>query len=71
MFEHYINSYEKLMEVTKLHGFPKVKDWNFYATANNYLSNKSLEYISKMNWKKLKIRVQNEVKMDFIKKFFA
>ena len=54
-------SYKALKEKTKNENkFPGVTEWDKFAMANNYLSHVSLEYISKLNWKYLKIKVERE-----------
>lgn len=42
--------------------FPSVKDWNKYAKENFLLNHVSIEYISGMNWKKLKEFIRLEIK---------
>lgn len=65
--ETYINykkSYEALKSVTQqLQRFPSVFEWNKYAKENNCLSHISLEYISKLNWNYLQIRVEREINL--------
>lgn len=58
----YKKAYEALKSVTQqLQRFPTVQEWNEFAKNNNYLNNVSLEYISKLNWKYLKIKVEREL----------
>lgn len=57
-------SYQALKEKTKLkNDFPSVIEWDKYAMENNYLSHVSLEYINKLNWKYLKIKVNREINL--------
>lgn len=69
MLEYYKISYEKLKKITSdFKKFPTVAEWNHYAKENNLLSNSSLEYISKLNWKYLKIKVERELNFKVIEK---
>ncbi len=67
----YLNSYYNLLKVSKDFGFPTVQEWNHYAKNYGYLSAKSIEYISKKNWKKLKEKVEIELEYNYLKKFFS
>lgn len=69
MLECYKISYEKLKKITSdFKKFPTVAEWNQYAKENDLLSNSSLEYISKLNWKYLKIKVERELNFKIIEK---
>ncbi len=58
-------SYQSLKAVTQqLERFPVVEEWNSFAKKNNYLSHISLEYISKLDWKYLKIKVERELNVN-------
>lgn len=70
MLNWYIDSYQHLLQVSKDFGFPSPVEWNQYAKTNCYLSVKSIEYISKKNWKKLRTKVEMELEFNFLKKFF-
>ena len=62
MYLYYKKSYKELKDVTQqLEKFPTVQEWNKFAKENNYLSNVSIEYISRLNWKYLKIKVEREL----------
>lgn len=64
MKDFYKKAYEALLEFTeKNNKFPSTSEWNKYAKNNNYLSNVSIEYMSKSNWKYLKVRVLRELNM--------
>lgn len=55
-------SYKKLKKLTKDFGeFPTVKGWNKYAKENNLLSSSSIEYISGLNWNKLRTKILSEI----------
>ncbi len=57
----YKRSYFILKKITEDFGkFPTVVEWNKYAKENGYLSSTSMEYISKLNWNYLKIKVERE-----------
>ena len=62
MLEYFNMSYEALKVMTlQLEKFPTVNEWNKYAKENNYLSHLSLEYISKLDWNYLQIKVEREI----------
>ncbi len=62
MIEYYNKSYNALKDITKeLKKFPTVKEWSQYAKENNYLCHLSLEYISKLDWNYLQIKVEREI----------
>ena len=64
MENFYLKSYQALKEKTKDEDrFPSVIEWDKFAMKNNYLSHISLEYISKLNWKYLKIKVEREINL--------
>ena len=68
-FECYKKSYLELRKITEdFKKFPNVEEWNKYAKENNLLSHVSMEYISKLNWKYLKIKVERELNFKVIKK---
>ena len=65
MIIYYKKSYEALKIITlQAQKFPSIKEWNSFAKRNNYLSHISLEYISKLNWNYLKIKVERELNLD-------
>lgn len=69
MLEYYNKSYAELKKITgDFKKFPSVPEWNYYAKENNLLSNSSLEYIGKLNWKYLKIKVERELNFRVIAK---
>jgi len=62
MYVYYKNSYQQLKNVTEqLENFPTVQEWNKFAKENDCLSHISIEYISKLNWKYLEIKIQREL----------
>lgn len=67
MLTEYKKSYLALKEYTTEKGFPTVKEWNTYAKKNTYLSHKSLEYINKVDWNYLQIKIEreNNIERDF------
>lgn len=68
MIEWYKRSYTELKKITyNFKKFPSVQEWNLYAKNNNLLNNVSLEYISKLNWNYLKIKVEREINFKVIK----
>lgn len=69
MLEYYNKSYETLKIMTQeLKRFPQVKEWNKYAKENNYLSHLSLEYMSKLDWNYLQVKVERELNFKKIQK---
>lgn len=64
MYLYYEKSYKALKDITEqLKKFPRVAEWNKFAKENNYLSHISLEYISKLDWNYLEIKVKRELNM--------
>ncbi len=65
MFLYYKKSYEMLKSVTlQLKKFPSILDWTSFAKENNCLSHISLEYISKLDWNYLEIKVKRELNLE-------
>ncbi len=61
--EYYYKSYEHLKKLTKEYGvFPKIKEWNKYASEMNLLCHISIEYISGLNWNQLEKIIYLEIK---------
>lgn len=55
-------AYEKLKYITmKMGVFPSIKNWNAIAKEEIYLCNKSIEYISGLNWDDLKSKIRSEI----------
>lgn len=64
MYLYYKKSYEKLKDVTQqLEKFPTVQEWNKFAKENNCLSNVSIEFITKLEWNYLRVKVLRELNM--------
>lgn len=62
---YYKKTYEMLKSVTlQLNKFPSVQEWNSFAKENNCLSHISLEYISKLDWNYLEIKVKRELNLE-------
>ena len=69
MFECYKKSYNELKKITEDYKkFPSVEEWNQYSKNKSLLSHVSLEYISKMNWNYLRIRIERELNFKVEKK---
>lgn len=69
MLEYYKKSYAELKKITEdFKKFPSVAEWNYYAKENGLLSHVSMEYISKLNWNYLRIKVERELNFKVIKK---
>ena len=65
MYSYYKKSYKALKNVTEqLERFPTVQEWTKFAKENNFLSHVSLEYIAKLNWKYLEIKVERELNLE-------
>lgn len=64
MYFYYQVSYDKLKEYTiENKHFPTSEEWNAIAKQENYLCSESIKYISKLDWKYLKIKVNREINM--------
>lgn len=62
MYKEYLVAYNKLVQLTIEFGeFPTTAAWNKYAKENVFLGNVSLEYISGLNWNKLRQKVLAEI----------
>lgn len=60
---YYYTSYKHLADLIKETGeFPTIKEWDEYAMKNILLSHVSIEYISGMNWHKLRDYMLQEIK---------
>lgn len=58
----YQKSYEHLKSmIDTLDEFPTIEIWNAYAAKNNCLNSQSMEYISGLDWHKLRDRVKTSV----------
>lgn len=69
ILECYKKSYAELKKITEVFKkFPSVVEWNYYAKENDLLSHVSIEYISKLNWKYLKMKVERELNFEVVKK---
>lgn len=65
MIVYYKKSYNMLKHVTlQLKKFPTISEWNTFAKENNALSHISLEYISKLNWNYLEVKVKRELNIE-------
>lgn len=65
MIVYFNKSYEALKNMTKqLKKFPTVREWNKYAKENKYLLHLSLEYISKLDWNYLQVKVEREINLN-------
>lgn len=63
---HYEISYKELKKITKeFNEFPSVRDWDKYAQENNYLSSTAIQYISMLDWNKLRDKVKAEINAKF------
>ena len=63
MYKNYIKSILHLKKITQVFGdFPTTREWNKYAKENMLLSNVTIEYISGLNWNKLRKKIKAEIK---------
>lgn len=61
----YITSYKALKDkVRTTKKFPTEKMWNRHAYKYNYLNNVSMQYISGMEWLRLKKKIANEIETE-------
>lgn len=64
IFLWYKQSYFELKKITKKNDkFPSIVEWNRYAKNNDLLNHASLEYISKLNWNYLRVKILREINM--------
>ena len=67
MIIYYRISYNALKELTqKNKKFPLVKEWNKYDKENKFMSHISLEYISKLDWNYIQIKVEREINLEIL-----
>lgn len=60
---YYEDSYKELRKVTKdFNEFPSVRAWDKYAQENYYLSSTAMQYISLLDWHKLRDRILAEIR---------
>lgn len=60
--DYYKESYEALKKVTReFNEFPSARAWDKYAKENYYLSNTSMQYISNLDWHKLRDKIKAEI----------
>lgn len=58
----YNESYKELIKMTIKNGkFPELEEWNEYAKENHLLSTESMKYITKLEWKYIRLRVNKEI----------
>lgn len=58
----YEESYKELIKMTIKNGkFPELEEWNKYAKENHLLSTESMKYITKLEWKYIRLRVNKEI----------
>ncbi len=64
MKKYYELSYRELIKLTmKNNKFPSLEEWNKYAKENNLLSSESIKYISMLEWKYLKLKVNKQIRI--------
>lgn len=64
MKKYYELSYKKLVKLTVQNNkFPSLEEWNEYARENNLLSSESMKYISMLEWKYLKLKVNKQIRI--------
>lgn len=62
MKSYYDKSYEELKRLTMENNkFPELEEWNKYAKENKLLSSESMKYISMIEWKYLRLKVNREI----------
>lgn len=58
----YDESYKELIKMTKKNNkFPELEEWNEYAKKNHLLSTESMKYITKLEWKYIRLKVNKEI----------
>lgn len=63
LFNHYLNSKNKLIRLIIEDDFPTVDRWNEIAEQEGYLSHISLEYIAECNWKEMRNKLIKEIRL--------
>lgn len=64
MKKYYELSYKELIKLTiKNNKFPTLEEWNKFAKENNLLSSESMKYISTLEWKYLRLKVNKQIKI--------
>lgn len=59
---NYEKSYKKLKSITQeFNEFPSTKAWNKFAQENNFLSSTAMQYVSKLDWNKLRDKIKAEI----------
>lgn len=58
----YDASYKELIKMTIKNGkFPELEEWNKYAKENHLLSTEAIKYITKLEWKYIRLKVNKEI----------
>lgn len=61
-WSNFDKAYEELKRITKeFNEFPSARAWDKYAQEKNYLSNTSMQYISGLDWHKLRDKIKAEI----------
>lgn len=59
---YYEKSYKELKKITKeFNEFPSTNAWNKYALEHNCLSSTAMQYISMLDWHKLRTKIKAEI----------
>ena len=61
-FNPYLNSKNKLIQMTIEGEFPSTKQWNKIAYKEGYYSSASMKYIENCSWKQLEVKIKKEIK---------
>ena len=62
MKSFYDETYNELKKIAIMNNkFPDIEEWDKYAKENNLLSSESIKYISMLEWKYLRLKVNKEI----------
>jgi len=71
MEKEYNRTYEHLKSLTiDLNEFPTISTWEEYAKKNSCLSSQAIQYISGLNWHKLRDKVKSDISFKSYKKIY-
>lgn len=61
-FEPYVNTKNKLIQLIIEDEFPSSQKWNEIAKEEGYFSSVSIKYIEQCDWRKLEMKLRQELK---------
>lgn len=62
LYRYYKTSFNKLKQLTRdFSKFPTIEEWNYFAKENNCLNHVSMQYISGLDWHRLRDVILSEI----------